>query len=266
MASPAGAPKAPLCTGFPDTAAHLAAPAVLYPSDFGVRRLYVDAGHGAPGNPGNTSCFCVAEQDFTLFAARELARRLSATGHFEVRLSRGDEGPVTYRDRVDDAVRWGADVFLSLHSDVRKRPDPWSPSQSARCPVSYGARGFSVLYSDEGSEADVGRRRLLARETAFRLAETGLLPYDGAEYAHLYEADPLEPGVFADRHAPEQRIFVLYHPKMASILIETHHALDPLEATRWSEAATLDAFAAAIAAALVGALDPPGGSTLVAPF
>lgn len=254
MAHPALAPPEEASTAWPSPAARLTPLAVTYPPDFGVRRIFIDAGHGAPGNPGNTSCFCEKEQDYTLFAARELSRRLSETGHFEVRLSRGDDGPVDYHARVDAAARFQAEAFLSLHSDVRKRPDHWSPSPGESCPVSYAAPGFAVLYSDEGGEPEVGGRRLLAREAAFRLEEIGLLPYDGADYAFLYEADPLGTGVFADRHAPDQRIFVLYRPTMPSILIETHHALDPNEETRFRDRATLDAFATAIAAALVGAL------------
>jgi N-acetylmuramoyl-L-alanine amidase len=256
LADLAVAPSMPGAHAWPSPSARLTAPKITYPPDFGVHRLYVDAGHGAPGNPGNTSCFCEKEQDYTLFAARELARRLSETGHFDVRLSRGDDGPVDYHDRVDDAVRFGADAFLSLHSDVRKRPERWSPEPGLTCPVSYAAPGFSVLYSDEGDEAEVGRRRLLARETGFRLAAIGLLPYDGADYAHLYEADAQNAGVFIDRHAPDQRIFVLYRPPIPAIIIETHHALDPREATRFREPATLDAFAAAITAALVDSLSP----------
>ena len=241
-------------SSWPSAAAHLAAPRLVFPANFGVRRVYVDAGHGAPGNPGNTSCFCVAEEDFTLFAAGELAERLEATGHFLVLQSRDGTEPVSYRDRVDEAAQWGADAFVSLHSDVRSRADRWSPRPGASCPVSYAAPGFSVIYSDDGRADLVLARRRLARATSARLAATGLLPYGGAGYAPLYDADPGQAGVFIDRHPPGQRIFVLYRPTMPAILIETHHALDPREATRWGDDATLDAFAAATGAALVEAL------------
>lgn len=241
-------------TAWPSAVTRLAAPTVVFPADFGVHRVYVDAGHGAPGNPGNTSCFCLAEEDFTLFAARELAARLEATGHFLVRKSRDGAFPVEYRDRVDDAAQWGAEAFVSLHSDVRSVADRWSPRPGTSCPVSYAAPGFTVIYSDDGASSIVLDRQRLARATARRLAATGLLPYDGAGYSTLYDGDPGEPGVFLDRHPMEQRIFVLYRPTMAAILIETHHALDPREAERWEDDATLDAFSAALGAALVEAL------------
>ena len=241
-------------TAWPSPATRLAAPAIVFPADFGVHRVYVDAGHGAAGNPGNTSCFCLAEEDFTLFAARELAERLEATGHFLVLKSRDGAAPVEYRDRVDEAGQWGAEAFISLHSDVRSHADRWSPRPDTSCPVSYAAPGFSVIYSDDGLSPLVLDRQRLARATARRLTATGLLPYDGTGYAPLYDNDPAEAGVFLDRHPLEQRIFVLRRPTMAAILIETHHALDPREAERWEEDATLDAFSAALGAALVEAL------------
>ena len=219
----------------------------------------VDPGHGAPQNGGNTSCFCVEEQDFTLRVGEALARRLEATGRFEVRLSRRGDGRVEYRDRVDAAARWGAEAFVSLHSDVRGKLDRWAPEPGKDCPVSYAAPGFSVLYSDEGEAALVDGRLALARAAARRLAESGFGAYAGAEYTGLYEPDGAQAGVFVDRHAPDQRIFVLRRPAMRSILVETHHAVDPREARRWSEDATLDVFAAAVAAALADTLGPASG-------
>ena len=86
------------------------------------------------------------------------------------------------------------------------------------------------------------------------MTEAGFLPYGGGGYVGLYAADAEVPGVFVDRHAPEQRIFVLRRAPMPSILVETHNALDPREAERWAEPETVDAFAAAIAAAIADAL------------
>lgn len=216
-------------------------------------RVYLDAGHGAPGNGGNTSCFCVAEEDFTLRSATHVARRLEATGSFAVRVSRAEGALVEYRERVAAAAEWNADAFVSLHSDVRGHVERWAPEPGADCPVSSAAPGFAVLFSDEGDEGLVAARRSLASATARRMRQTGLLPYEGATYDGMYQADD-EPGAYLDRHADAQRIFVLRKTTMPAILVETHHALDPREATRWDESATLDAFASAVAAALADAL------------
>ena len=90
------------------------------------------------------------------------------------------------------------------------------------------------------------------------MEEAGFLAYDGGEYTGLYAPDAVQRGVFVDRHEPDKRIFVLRRPTMPAILVETHHALDPREVTRWEEPATLDAFATALAAALLDALEPGG--------
>lgn len=241
-------------SGWPFPGARIVAPVPVFPPDFGVRRVYLDAGHGAPGNTGNRSCFCVDEQEFTLAAARALAERLDATGRFETRMSRTGGRLVPYRERVDDAVRWGAEAFISLHSDVRGAVASWSPRPGVSCPLNLAAPGFAVLWSDEGEPALCDRRLALARAFARRMDEAGFLPYRGAAYRGLYEPDAAQPGVFIDRRPPGQRIFVLRRPTMPSILVETHHALDAREAARWAEPATLDAFAAATAAALADAL------------
>lgn len=214
-------------------------------------RIYLDAGHGAPGNPGNHSCFCVAEQDFTRKAALELGKRLEETGAFEIKLSRENDEIVPYKDRVEAAEAWKAHAFISLHSDVRGRSERWAPVPGMDCALSLASPGFSVLWSDEGDTALADRRHKLAGLVARQMKSTGFLAYLGGEYTGLYEMDVAEPGVFVDRHAPGQRIFVLRKPSMPAILIETHHALDPREAARWDDAETFGAFAAAIAFALI---------------
>jgi N-acetylmuramoyl-L-alanine amidase len=240
--------------GWPHPSAELQPPAVVFPPGFGRRRIYLDAGHGAPDNTGNLSSLCEQEQDFTLRAATELARRLERTGHFEVKLSRAAGETVEYQERVEQAAAWQAEVFVSLHSDVRGRSTDWSPEPGLTCPRTLKAPGFSVLWSDEAAGALPAERARLARAVAQRLQQAGLLPYAGADYQGQYAADDRQQGVFVDRHAPERRIFVLRAPAMPSVIIETHNAWDPREAQRWNEARTHEAFAAAVAAALVDVL------------
>jgi N-acetylmuramoyl-L-alanine amidase len=224
------------------------------PPSFGVHRVIVDAGHGALNNHGNTSCRCVLEQDFTLKAAKELAARLSATGHYEVKLARPTQAVVPYDARLEDAANWKAEAFVSLHSDVRGKVATWSPTAGATCPIHRGARGYSILYSDEGSDALVSPRRALARAIGRRLGDVGFPAYGGSFYQNDYEHDRAVPGVFLDRHQPDHRIFVLRHATVPLVIVETHHALDPDEADRWDEPKTLDAFASAIDAALIDVL------------
>lgn len=238
---------------WPGERATLVRASATFPPGFGVARVVLDPGHGAANNRGNTSSFCVDEQDAMMALADALRVRLAATGHLEVRLAREPGELVGYAQRLDDAEAWRADAFISLHSDVRGRIDRWSPEPGRSCPIALDAPGFAVLYSDEGERALTTSRLALGRALARHMTRAGFLPYGGAGYAGLYGADE-EPGVFVDRHAPEQRIFVLRRAAMPSILVETHNALDPREASRWAEGDVLDAFAAAVAAALAEAL------------
>jgi len=246
----------PVDAAWPSDAARLSASAAEYPASFGHRRVLIDPGHGAPGNTGNRSAYCIDEQDFTLELAEDLKRRLEETGHFEVRLSRSRGQLVPYSDRVRQAEEWNAEVLLSLHSDVRGRRESWQPSPGRSCSRSHDAPGFSVLWSDSGDPPLVGSRVALARALSSELSASGFLAYRGVEYAGDYEADE-RPGVFVDRHAENERIFVLWRPEIPSVIIETHNALDDREARRWRETETQEAFASAVTRALVVHLSPP---------
>ena len=64
---------------WPGDEAVLAPVRAAFPPDARVIKLALDPGHGAPNNHGNTSSYCVAEQDAMLVLAEELAARLEET-------------------------------------------------------------------------------------------------------------------------------------------------------------------------------------------
>ncbi len=88
-------------------------------------KIYIDQGHN-PVNPnagaeGNG----LREQDLVYRIGIELAERLRNNGNFEVRLSRptpdtqiGTSNTSSLRARVNDANSWGADYFISLHTNA----------------------------------------------------------------------------------------------------------------------------------------------------
>ena len=234
---------------WPDPDARLTPPPLDFPAEFGVRRVFLDAGHGAARNTGNTSAFCEQEQDVMAALSSSLAAAMEATGHFAVRQSRLADEQVPYRDRLRAAQDWGAEAFISLHSDSRGALTPWEPEPGLRCYRSADTAGFSVLWSDEGSLADA--RLDLARALAASMAQAGFAPYDGGEYAGLYAPDTDTAGVFVDRHAPRRRIMFLRRPVMPSVIIETHHALDPAAAERFRMPDAQAAIHAAVIAGLV---------------
>jgi N-acetylmuramoyl-L-alanine amidase len=218
-------------------------------------RVYLDAGHGARSNPGNSSVTCEEEQAFTFRLATALAKQLEATKRFRVKVSRGEGELVSYPQRLEDALAFEAEAIVSLHSDSRGMPGWWSPGDGRWCLRSEGEPGFGILFSSEGRRRLVDRRRTLASAIARRMGEAGFLPYDGASWWSRYDPDE-ERGVFVDGRDHGRRLFLLRKPKIPSIILETHHALDFEEAARWAEPRTIETFAAALAAGLADALRP----------
>lgn len=88
-------------------------------------KIYIDQGHN-PVNPnagaeGNG----LREQDLVYRIGQELATLLRRNGNFDVRLSRptadtqiGSSNNTSLRLRVSDANSWGADYFISLHTNA----------------------------------------------------------------------------------------------------------------------------------------------------
>lgn len=238
------------------------------PADAGAAarlRVYVDAGHGAKNNHGASSCTCENEEDFALRTAEALIKSLGATGRFELKLSRTGDARPSYAARVAEAERWKADLILGIHFDVRGSAYPYEPEPGKQCwraPVIQApgeeTGGFAVLWSDEDSATRPEREgsARFGRSIARKMALAGLLPYGGWDYEGLYAGDEV-PGGFVDRHLPRRRVWMLKKPKVPSVIVETHHALDLLERARWDEPATLEAFGAAIAAALLVSSPPP---------
>ncbi len=111
-------------------------------------KIYIDQGHN-PVNPnagaeGNG----LREQDLVYEIGQELATRLHANGNFEVRLSRPNENTVlgssnatSLAARVNEANAWGADYFISLHTNAASSP---SASGVEAYAYSRGTRAFAL--------------------------------------------------------------------------------------------------------------------------
>ena len=246
-------------TGWPYPDASLLTPSLQVPAGFGTKRVFIDAGHGAAHNTGPPSVFCEREEDFDLRVANDLGARLRRMGAFEVRLSRNGLHRPSYQARVKAALAWRADVILSIHFDVRGTAQPWAPTPGSLCYRNDGDVGFAVLYADSAEPKLVQRRSLVARSLSLRMAAAGFRAYDGSNYMGIYDADPIVAGAYIDRHPPGQRIFLLNHTPVPTVIIETHHGGSLPEASRWREESTLRAFAAAVAAGLADALATPDG-------
>lgn len=87
-------------------------------------KIYIDQGH----NPRNANTGAegngLREQDITYTVGQELASLLRRSGNYDVRLSRptpetqlGTTNTSSLRARVDGANSWGADYFISIHTN-----------------------------------------------------------------------------------------------------------------------------------------------------
>ncbi|TNE92550.1 MAG: hypothetical protein EP330_00995 [Deltaproteobacteria bacterium] len=102
--------------------------------------------------------------------------------------------------------------------------------------------GFTVLFNE--GEPLGPQRRQLARDLAASLTAAGFLPYTQG-YGELYDADDV-PGVYVDRRG----LKMLRTPEVPSVIIETHHALDPAEVACWKRPETHASFAQAVSAGI----------------
>ena len=92
-------------------------------------KVYIDQGH----NPRNANTGAegngLREQDVTYEVGQYLADLLRRSGNYDVRLSRptsdtqlGTSNASSLRARVDDANSWGADYFISIHTNGSTSP------------------------------------------------------------------------------------------------------------------------------------------------
>ena len=111
-------------------------------------KIYIDQGHN-PVNPnagaeGNG----LREQNIVYRIGQELAALLRQNGNFEVRLSRptpttalGTSNSTSLQARVNDANAWGADYFISIHTNASSIPEATGVEAFA---YSRPSRAFSL--------------------------------------------------------------------------------------------------------------------------
>jgi len=78
--------------------------------------IVIDPGHGGH-DPGALGKKGLKEKDVTFKAAKELQKKLIATGRYRVMLTRDKDVYVKHDDRLRIARAGGADLFISLHAD-----------------------------------------------------------------------------------------------------------------------------------------------------
>lgn len=135
-------------------------------------KIYIDQGHN-PQNPnagaeGNG----LREQDIVYRVGIELAELLRANGNFDVKLSRptpdtqiGTSNSTSLRRRVDDANAYGADYFISLHTNA------------ATSPAATGSEAF--VYAKPSAAFDLAESILESMSEATGLVDRGVFVRTG---------------------------------------------------------------------------------------
>jgi N-acetylmuramoyl-L-alanine amidase len=84
--------------------------------------IVIDPGHGGIDN-GASAPSGIHEKDITLAFALQLRDLLTASGHFDVAMTRDDDTYLSLNERVDLARQNKADLFISLHADTFQEAD-----------------------------------------------------------------------------------------------------------------------------------------------
>lgn len=108
-------------------------------------KIFIDQGHN-PTNPNaGAEGFGLREQDLTYKIGTLLAELLRADPNFEVRLSRntptqqlGTSNASSLAARVNAAIAWNADYFISLHANASVNPE------------ASGTEGYAYSINSEG--------------------------------------------------------------------------------------------------------------------
>lgn len=243
------APKSPPIAApeWPQPGAPFDHPVIESPPGFEKQSVFVIAGHGNGSKTGNLGAWCTWESDFALETADQLSDLLDATGHFDVVRARSGKQRPSYGSRIRHLERSGATAMIELHSDARA--NHMMPNGAAAngevCWRDDGEPGFTILVNDRTNAPDKADRLALARAIAESMTAAGFLPWVGDNYGELYERDEVD-GVWRDRRG----LYMLRHPLVPAVIIETHNAKDGLETRRWEEPGTHDAFGRAMLAAL----------------
>ncbi len=160
-------------------------------------KIYIDQGHN-PVNPnagaeGNG----LREQDIVYRIGQELAALLKSNGSFDVRLSRptpqtqlGTSTATSLAARVNEANSWGADYFISLHTNASSNS------------TATGSEGYA--YSRNSVAYDFGEDILLWLNRITGLRNRGMAPRPG--------------------------LYVLRKTKMPAVLIELGFITNPSDA------------------------------------
>lgn len=144
-------------------------------------KIYIDQGHN-PVNPnagaeGNG----LREQNIVYAIGQELATLLRQSGNYEVRLSRptaetqlGTSNSTSLRLRANDANTWGADYFISLHTNASELAAATGSEAFVFALGGVAAALATDILSALQSETGLANRGVFARPSLYVLKRTNM--------------------------------------------------------------------------------------------
>ena len=135
-------------------------------------KIYIDQGHNPSSPNTGAEWYGLREQDITYRVGLELDRLLSANPAFETRLSRptpetqlGTSNATSLSARTTQANTWGADLFLSIHTNAS---------------LDTSANGSEALvYEIPSTAASIGRELLASLTRVTGLRNRGVIARPG---------------------------------------------------------------------------------------
>ena len=142
-------------------------------------KIYIDQGHnprspntGAEGNG-------LFEQDITYEVGQRLAALLRQNGNFSVRLSRptpdtqiGSSNASSLSLRVQDANSWGADYFISIHTNAAASPQATGSEQLVYRTAGEAYRLAQAIAPALAEATGLRNRGIIARPGLYVLRRT----------------------------------------------------------------------------------------------
>ena len=122
----------------------------------------IDAGHGGkyPGAVGPNN---ILEKDVTLLIAKELKRTLQDTDGYEAVMIRDGDNTISLNKRYQDARKYGADIFISIHADGFRLSS---------------VKGASVFIWSEESSSTIARNLSDKKREKIQAEIKNIEPYD----------------------------------------------------------------------------------------
>ncbi len=193
----------------------------IKPGNTNTKRLVViDAGHGGkdPGAIGKHKK--TYEKNVTLKAALALKKRLTRTGKYQVRLTRGTDRFIELEGRVSVARRVEADLFISLHADSAANVKARGASVYTLAERASGRSRPEILKGSNWLiDVDMEASRPEVNDILFDLSQRQT-KNQSAVFAEILLPKLARVGPLVGNSHRDGNLFVLLAPDVPAVLIE----------------------------------------------